>query len=233
MDHTLATKTMRIYKCQQSKPSIYIQGPQIANVDNNKTKANWIEILKKFKTKAKRRKKQNLFLPSFINTKKYGQKHNKLISVITNTSEVVGQGWVVRVNEDVAIDKPSNATTNQWTNPVDPVAPEVTANHGRSKWTCRVHWSAREWSGRQDVCSDYETNGNGSNCSQWTLLWVSCCCIHRVHQSEGDDDLHYNSFNSSNSSGNTVDWNCLFNKLTTRSPPNQHYDDQITNVHCI
>lgn len=99
---------------------------------------------------------------------------NKSKSVFT------GQRNVLIVNEDIAVDETSEATADQGSNPVDPVAVVVAADHGGAKGASRVHWPTGEWSGGQDIGSDDKSNGDGCDCAQWTLFGVSCCGVHCV-----------------------------------------------------
>lgn len=65
--------------------------------------------------------------------------------------------------QHIAIDEPGKPTANERNNPVDPVFLEVAAGNRRPEGTGRVHGSAGEWVGGQDVGTNNETNGNGCN----------------------------------------------------------------------
>jgi len=99
-----------------------------------------------------------------------------------------------RTHEDISVDKSGKSTTDEWSNPVDPVTREVSGSNSWSKGTCWVHGSTGEWTGGEDVGTNDKTNGERSDGSERTLLGISGGGVDSVDQSEGDDDLHHYSF---------------------------------------
>ena len=77
-----------------------------------------------------------------------------------------GERSMVTLHEDIAIDETSQSTTNERSNPVDPVVVEVAAGDGWPERASRIHGPTGEWAGGQDVGSNNEPNGNGGNGAQ-------------------------------------------------------------------
>lgn len=86
---------------------------------------------------------------------------------------------------------------------------KVATDHRRTERSSRVHRPAGKRSGRQDVCSHDETDGDRRNCAQRSLLWVCRRRIDSVNQTEGRYNLRHNPFRRSYAGGNAVDRNRL------------------------
>lgn len=62
-------------------------------------------------------------------------------------SRILLSNWLVRCNEHIAVDEPGEATTDQWSDPVDPVAGKVSSCHSRTKGASWVHGATAEGTG--------------------------------------------------------------------------------------
>ena len=112
-------------------------------------------------------------------------------------------------DKDNLVNKASDSTTDERPGPVDPVVGPGPAHDSRPKCHSGVHGRSREGPTQQNVSADNETNGDGSNNSQITLLGVNGSCVDRVHQTEGHHDLQHQGVANSNSSGESECWNSL------------------------
>lgn len=106
---------------------------------------------------------------------------------------------------EAGVDDTGKAASYEWADPVDPVSGEVTGGDGGSEGAGGVHGSTGEWAGSQDVSTDDETDGDGSNGAQCTLLGVHGGGEDGVDEGEGDDDLEHDSLDGSDSGSDTVD----------------------------
>lgn len=107
------------------------------------------------------------------------------------------------------VDDPGKAAADEWAHPVDPVAGEVAGGNCRSEWAGGVHGSTGERAGGQDVGTDDETDGDGSDGAQCALLGVHSGGEDGVDEGEGDDDLEHDSLDGSDSGSDTVDGDSL------------------------
>lgn len=92
-------------------------------------------------------------------------------------------------DEERVIDDGGDAAADQWADPVDPVVRPCPADHGGAERDGGVHRRTVEGAASQDVCTHYETNGNGSNHRQVTLLWIHSSGVDGVDEAEGHHNL--------------------------------------------
>lgn len=96
-------------------------------------------------------------------------------------------------NEKQLINKTSKSTTNQRTNPINPLIIPRPAHQRRSKAHRRVHRSSVKRSAGEDVSSDDETNGYRCYSSQSSSLWINGCGVDGVDKAKRHDDLQHES----------------------------------------
>lgn len=92
-------------------------------------------------------------------------------------------------NEEDLINNSSDASPNEWTEPVDPVVVPCPADYSWSKGDCWVHGCTIKCTTCQDIGAHNETNCNGCNYPNVSVLWIHGCCIYSVHQTKGHNNL--------------------------------------------
>lgn len=95
----------------------------------------------------------------------------------------------------------SNGSTNEWTQPVDPVVSPCPAHHSRSEGDCWVHGCTVEGTACQDVGTHNETNCNGCNDPDVSLLGVDGGGVYSVNQPKGHYNLENNRIPSTHAGG--------------------------------
>ena len=98
---------------------------------------------------------------------------------------------VVRLDEDDVVNEGSNTGTGEWAQPVDPVVGPGPADDGWAKRDGWVHGGSVEGTASQDVGANNETDSQGCNDANVSLLGVNGCGVHSVDQSEGHHDLEH------------------------------------------
>lgn len=123
----------------------------------------------------------------------------------TNLELIAGEWLVLVLQVEDGVDDSGEAASDEWAHPVDPVTGEVAGGDCGSEGAGGVHGSTGEWAGGQDVGTDDETDGYGSDGAQCTLLGVHSGGVDGVDEGEGDDDLEHDSLDRSDSGSDTVD----------------------------
>jgi hypothetical protein len=102
-----------------------------------------------------------------------------------------GHRYVARVDECKCVYQTGKATTDQWTNNVDPEAREVSTGDSRAEGAGWVHGPTREGASSKDIGTDNESNSQGGDGAEISLLRVSSSCIHSVYEAKGDNNFKY------------------------------------------
>lgn len=106
---------------------------------------------------------------------------------------------MVGAKEGVGVDQPGESTADERPDPVNPKVGEVSAGDGGAEGAGRVHGPAGKGAGGEDVSADDEADGDGGDGAEGALLGVRCRRVDRVHEREGDDDLHHHAGASAHS----------------------------------
>lgn len=92
-------------------------------------------------------------------------------------------------NEEDLIDDAGEPGPDQRPGPVNPVAGPGEGHHGWPECYRRVHGGSGEWTGGEDVSTDDQTNCEGCDDADLTLLRVNGGGVHRVNETESQHNL--------------------------------------------
>src|SRR5438477_9455565 len=99
-------------------------------------------------------------------------------------------------NEKSPINQARQRPPEHRANPINGLIVPMAAGERRSKGSRRIHCRASEWTAKQNIESDGESNGQSTNSGRSN---VHGCSIDNKHQKKRQNSLHHNPLHRSNS----------------------------------